>query len=56
MENNAFIEAKKQITSQETLNKFLSSNLFLKIMDFIYTLQKSVEGKNKLQTLLPEVI
>ncbi len=50
-----FTEAKKVINSQDLLSKFLNGKTFHKIMDFICTLQKSVEGKNRLETPLPEV-
>lgn len=53
--NHKFIEAKKLITSQEVLEgKFLKSQTFTQIMDFICFLQKSVEGKSVSDTPLPK--
>jgi hypothetical protein len=51
-----FKEAKKMITSPDLLDKFLKGQTYTKIMDFICVLQKSVEGKNKKDTPIPEVI
>lgn len=53
-QNYSFKEAKKIITSQELLEKFLKGETFKKILDFICFLQKSVEGININDTPFPD--
>jgi len=48
--------AKKMITSPDQIDKFMKSSTAIEILQFITALQKSIEGKNKYETSIPEVI
>jgi hypothetical protein len=54
--NTQFVEAKKMIKNVEILQEFMKGKTYNKIINFICVLQKSVEGINKTETNISEVI
>ena len=51
-----YTEPQKQITTNEKLKKFLEGKTIKALNQFISSLQKSVEGKTRLDTIMTDVI